>query len=82
MSRQAFTAMFQCIRKELAKLGWTDVRLAQYLQVSRPTVWRWAQGKTAPHRIGRERTIDGLERELAARGVYLYTEVDIEGVGQ
>lgn len=41
-----------------------DNELAKILQVSRPTVGRWARGVTAPHPIGRRPVLEYLAKRV------------------
>jgi len=43
-------------------VGFTPEELATHLKVSKPTLTRWATGKSAPQPIGRESAIDLLEQ--------------------
>ena len=50
-SREQFTVLFARAARVLEV---DDVSLARALRVSRPTISRWAAGKSAPHRLGRK----------------------------
>lgn len=43
--------------------------IAKELQVSRPTVYRYRDRVTAPHKFGRTRVLDGLMAMRKARGL-------------
>lgn len=46
------------------RLRMDDNELAKILQVSRPTVGRWASGVTAPHPIGRKPVLEFLIKRV------------------
>lgn len=51
-------------RSEFCRLseGFSDLTLAKYFQVSKPTIGRWKTGVSAIHPVGRGPTIEGLKK--------------------
>lgn len=58
------TEFCQAFSQAQQALGYSDLTLAKMLQVSLPTVGRWARGEAAPHPIGRKPVLEALARHL------------------
>jgi hypothetical protein len=61
VTRETFQSLFAT---GVQYLGWNDLQVAKYLQVSLPTIGRWLAGDTAPHEIGRDVVIQGLAHRI------------------
>lgn len=61
VARQQFCEAFAFAKQELKM---SDREMAKLLQVSLPTVGRWARGEAAPHPIGRPVILRALGRLL------------------
>ena len=57
---QAFQEFMQ---KAKDALGKTDIQLAEMLDVSRPTITRWLEGRNSPHLYMRRGIVNCLVRE-------------------
>lgn len=60
-NKDAFCSAFSRARTTLML---SDNELAKVIQISRPTVRRWASGATAPHPIGRKAVLDYLVKRV------------------
>lgn len=54
VTRKEFCTAFGKALEALEGDDISDVYVARYLQVSKPTIGRWARGEAAPHPIGRK----------------------------
>lgn len=52
-----------------------DAELAKMFQVSRPTINRWATGRTAPHPLARRAVMDALHRAIGERRRFINANV-------
>jgi DNA-binding transcriptional regulator YiaG len=49
------------------RLGLTQPKLAELLEVSPKTVWNWIKGVETPHQLAQEGALARIEREEAKR---------------
>jgi len=63
-TREQFTELFARATRVLEV---DDLSLARALRVSRPTISRWAAGKSAPHPLGRKPVFELLIRQAQSR---------------
>lgn len=54
-------------RAAVGQLRFSDAELADFLDVSIPTLQRWASGKNLPYRLIRSAVIKALEERLDAK---------------
>lgn len=60
VDKDAFALLF---KKAQRVLELDDAEVARALQISRPTVGRWARGESAPHALGRKPTLTWLAKQ-------------------
>ncbi len=66
---EQFTAIFRFARDYCRRLlNMDDTQIADALKVSRPTISRWANGKSFPHGLMRKLVIDKMAELIAGDG--------------
>jgi len=63
--KEKYTELSELLQKFLAKHPGTEDELCRDLKISRPTLVRWTEGKSAPHPIGRPSVIQYLNKKLS-----------------
>ena len=64
VTREQFCSAFENALQVLQGDDISDVYVDRYLQVSRPTIGRWARGEAAPHPIGRKPILKAMIKLL------------------